>query len=280
MFADDTKIFKMIASRNDAIILQSDMHKLEYWSRTWGLDFNSDKCHVLTMGKFEDIKHTHLYTVYNQEMEHVFEVKDLGVTFDAELTFTEHIMTKARKANAIVGLTRRSFTYLDSKSFTNLYTLLKHVEILEKVQMRATKLVDGFGNLDYPERLKRLNLPTLVYRRKRGDVIELYKHFHKYDKAMLSDSFQPRERCSRKHDFQLHTRKPKDGTRGVQSNELYYRSPNCGTTYPNTLSTRIISTNSKSVWIKHGRTNRSNSITRRDVRAIQRDLRGLRIRNL
>ena len=116
MFADDTKIFKMIASRNDAIILQSDMHKLEDWSQTWGLDFNSDKRHVLTMGKFEDIKHTHRYTVYNQEMEHVFEEKD----FDAELTFAEHIMTKARIANAIVGLTRRSFTYLDSKSFTNL----------------------------------------------------------------------------------------------------------------------------------------------------------------
>ena len=87
--------------------------------------------------------------------------------------------------------------------------------------MRATKLVDGFGNLDYPERLKRLNLPTLVYRRKRGDVIELYKHFHKYDKTIISDSFHPREHCSRKHDFQLHTRKPKDGTRGVQSNEFY-----------------------------------------------------------
>ena len=164
MFADDTKIFKMIASRNDAIILQSDMHKLEDWSRTWGLDFNSDKCHVLTMGKFENIKHTHRYTGYNQEMEHVSEEKGLGVTFDAELTFAEHIMTKARKANAIVGLTRLSFTYLDSKSFTNIYTsfvrthleyaqcvwaphLLKHVELLEKVQMRATKLVDGFGNL-------------------------------------------------------------------------------------------------------------------------------------
>ena len=39
MFADDTKIFKMIASRNDAIIPQSDMHKLEDWSRTWGLGF-------------------------------------------------------------------------------------------------------------------------------------------------------------------------------------------------------------------------------------------------
>ena len=77
------------------------------------------------MGKFEDIKHPHRYTVYNQEMEHVFEEKDLGVTFDAELTFAEHIMTKARKANAIVRLTRRSFTYLDSKSFTNLHLYVR-----------------------------------------------------------------------------------------------------------------------------------------------------------
>ena len=77
MFADDTNIFKSIASRNDAIILQSDMQKLENWSRTWVLDFNSDKCQVLTMEKFDDIMHAHRYTVYNQEMGHVFEEKCL-----------------------------------------------------------------------------------------------------------------------------------------------------------------------------------------------------------
>ena len=54
--------------------------------------------------------------------------------------------------------------------------------MLEKVQIRATKLIDGFKNVEYSDRLRRLNLPTLTYRRARGDLIELYKHFHAYDK--------------------------------------------------------------------------------------------------
>ena len=90
--------------------------------------------------------------------------------------------------------------------------------------MRATKLVDGFGKLDYAERLEKLDLPTLVYRRARGDMIEIYKHFHTYEGEILPSSFQPRNRPSRKHDFQLYQRTPKDGKRGIQSNFLYYRS--------------------------------------------------------
>ena len=34
---------------------------------------------------------------------------------------------------------------------------------LENVQRRATKLIPGYEELDYKERLKRLNLPTLSY---------------------------------------------------------------------------------------------------------------------
>ena len=76
------------------------------------------------------------------------------------------------------------------------------------------------------ERLKRLNLPTLAYRRLSGNMNEIYKHFHTYDKEIISTSFQPRERTTRKHDFQILNRKPKDGIRGIQSNSFYYRSPN------------------------------------------------------
>ena len=103
MFADDTKIFRLISSREDALELQSDIAKLEDWSNTWQLRFNPDKCHVLSLGKFENIKYTHRYVVYNNEIEHVFDEKDLGVTIDSELKFDEHIAKKVRVANAIVG---------------------------------------------------------------------------------------------------------------------------------------------------------------------------------
>ena len=48
---------------------------------------------------------------------------------------------------------------------------------LEKVQKQATKLVINVKQLHYEERLRRLKLPTLKYRRIRGDMIELYKIF-------------------------------------------------------------------------------------------------------
>ena len=46
---------------------------------------------------------------------------------------------------------------------------------LEKVQMRATKFISEIKNLSYIDRLKYLNLPTLQYRRCRGDMIMVFK---------------------------------------------------------------------------------------------------------
>ena len=52
----------------------------------------------------------------------MFEGKDLGVIIDSELSFSEHNSSKVRIANAIVGLIRRSFSFLDGTSFKKLYT--------------------------------------------------------------------------------------------------------------------------------------------------------------
>jgi len=46
---------------------------------------------------------------------------------------------------------------------------------IEKVQMKATKYMCRGKDLSYDDRLRRLKLPTLNYRRIRGDMIELYK---------------------------------------------------------------------------------------------------------
>ena len=56
---------------------------------------------------------------------------------------------------------------------------MKHVHDLEKVQRRATKLIPKLSTYSYEEQLKLLNLPTLAYRRLRGDAIETYKYTHK-----------------------------------------------------------------------------------------------------
>ena len=48
--------------------------------------------------------------------------------------------------------------------------------LIEGVQRCATKLVPGLKELDNSEKLKSMdNLPSMKYRRERGDVIETYK---------------------------------------------------------------------------------------------------------
>jgi len=46
---------------------------------------------------------------------------------------------------------------------------------MEKVQKRATKMLRQCRRLNHWQRLEFLNLPTLAFRRNRGDMIEVYK---------------------------------------------------------------------------------------------------------
>ena len=54
----------------------------------------------------------------------------------------------------------------------------KNINLIEKVQRHYAKKIVGFKNMPYEERLKALRLPTLAYRRLRGDLIEMYKIIH------------------------------------------------------------------------------------------------------
>ena len=61
--------------------------------------------------------------------------------------------------------------------------LQKQIDSVENVQRRATKLIPGFDDLEHRERLKKLKLPTLTFRRLRGDLIETFK--------ILSQNYDP-----------------------------------------------------------------------------------------
>ena len=65
----------------------------------------------------------------------------------------------------------------------------KDIVKLEKVQRRATKIVPALQDKPYEERLKILNLPTLEHRRKRGDMIEVFKIMNKFENVERSQFF-------------------------------------------------------------------------------------------
>jgi len=118
--------------------------------------------------------------------------KDLGVIISKDMKFKGNISAQIRKANRTLGMIKRNFKYINREIFQNLYSTLvrPHLEFdapvwspwqqgeqdrLEQVQRRATKLVGEIRNCSYEERLSYLNLWTTEARRRRGDMITVFK---------------------------------------------------------------------------------------------------------
>jgi len=61
--------------------------------------------------------------------------------------------------------------------FRSLAYFWEDLDLLEKVQLRAAKLMFRDKSVGYYERLRYLGLTTLETRRLRGDLIEVFKMF-------------------------------------------------------------------------------------------------------
>ena len=126
--------------------------------------------------------------------------------FKKNLKFDEHIDKVVNKVNRISGLIRRKFTHIDKSTFLTLYkslvrshldygnliyypTTKKCKQILENAQRRATRLVPELRGMSYEERLMELNLSTLEYRRRRYDIIQVFKIIHEIDDIDMSRFF-------------------------------------------------------------------------------------------
>ena len=118
--------------------------------------------------------------------------KDLGVIISSNGKMGDQAVTAANKASRILGVMRKTFRYFDMKLFKMMYPTfvrphlefasavwnslsVKDAKRLEGVQRRATKMVTELRGMSYEMRLKKLGLTSLETRRKRGDLIQIYK---------------------------------------------------------------------------------------------------------
>ena len=80
----------------------------------------------------------------------------------------------------------------------------KHIDIIESVQRHFTKCIIGMRNVEYKDRLKALKLPSLEFRRLRGDLIEIYKMTHNfYDTVTTNSLISFNQTSTRSHKYKL-----------------------------------------------------------------------------
>ena len=196
IFADDTKLFNSVISIDQKDQIQEDLEALHSWSVKWQLKFNESKCKVVHYGPNNP---NHQYILNNTTLESCNIEKDLGVTFDNNLKFTTHVNNITAKANSRLAIIRQTMHDITPEIFLPLYKalvrplleyctvvwnpLLKGDKVkIEQVQRRATKLVKSLSHLDYNERLIRLKLDSLNFRRRRADMIQVFRIIKGIDK--------------------------------------------------------------------------------------------------
>ena len=201
--------------------------------------------------------------------EHEVE-KDLGVYVDNSLNFKEHVAKSTAKANRVVGIIRRTFDFLSEDLFVLLYKSLvrpileyghsvwqpQHKTLcsdIEGVQRRATRLLSSIRDKPYPERLTKLKLPSLEHRRRRGDMIDLWKYMHG-----LYDVDRPRFTTvsNRDHDTRgnsLKLLKRRHQRLTLRSNSFSYRVVNLWNNLPDSVVRHQLSIASKIDWISTGK---------------------------
>jgi ribonuclease P/MRP protein subunit RPP40 len=130
-----------------------------------------------------------------QVLEETKEEKDIGVMVTSNLKPTAQCAWAAKTAQTVLGQISRTFHYRDRHIYLRLYKqyVRPHLEFstpawapwtegdrncLEKVQQRAIKMVFGLKSNIYEERLRELNMPTLLERRHQADMVMVHKILH------------------------------------------------------------------------------------------------------
>ena len=114
LFADDVKLFLEIKTESCCTRLQHNLNLVLDWCKRNSLSLNIQKCKAMTYTRKKSPVLFN-YSIDGVELEKVRLIKDLGIYFDEELTFNEHIDVTIRSANKMLGFIIRS-----SKDFSNI----------------------------------------------------------------------------------------------------------------------------------------------------------------
>ena len=191
-FADDAKMYSQIKCNADLDTFQESLDILTNWANQWQLTISVNKCCTMDITCNNKLSHesNHCNSVANIEINHVKQIRDLGVQVDSKLKFSTHIAKIVSTAKQRTSLLFRAFLTRDAKYLLMAYKsyilpLLEYcspiwsphsvddILMLESAQRSFTKRIPGLEDMAYEARLKVLGLITLERRRLHFDLVFL-----------------------------------------------------------------------------------------------------------
>lgn len=213
LFADDSKLYNTLTSTSSCDILQSDLNSLYSWSMDWDMTFNISKCLIMNMSRKRSPRYATLdYHLGGDCLQVATVTKDLGVSISNDLSWADHIHQMCAKANRTLGLIKRvcGKSIVEQETRKILYITLVRSQLeyasnlwspyttqkralIENVQRRATKFILNYSSRDvsYKDRLVKLKLLPLEYRREIADVAMLHKYRSGKLKVDFSNLYVP-----------------------------------------------------------------------------------------
>ena len=207
MYADDIKLYHRIKSPSDCAALQADLNRLSSWSRTWRLNLNPTKCHIISFS-LRKLPITATYTLNGATLARRTETRDLGILLDTKLTFAPHTDAIIARANRMLGLVIRSMQlskrhnrarhnhkamlctfYAHVRSIIEYGSVVwsgaaaTHLKRLERVQHKFLKWLASnsdrpIDSVDYHVLLSHFNVRSIRSRLAQHDLMFLF-HIHR-----------------------------------------------------------------------------------------------------
>ena len=174
-------------------LLPKDVDTIINWINGNFLTFNTQKCKQMSITRKKSPGTTFNITVDENALEQVESYKYLGVWITSDLSWTKQIQENCKKANQKLGmLYRRFYEHCSTNTLQCLYValirphleyavpvwdphLVKHTDLLEKVQKFALKVCTKSWNSSYSSQLAQTCLPRLDQRRVQLKLSYLYQ---------------------------------------------------------------------------------------------------------